>query len=489
MRVRFDGWTPDAARLGSPGVQVAINVVPGPNGFRPVPSLQDFTNALDEYCRGAIEARSTDGSVFQYAGDRIKLYHLVGENWTDVSNTGGYNTQPEEAWALIRWKEKIIASNFDKSTIEHITFGDAQFLTLVGFGARHLSVVRDFVVAGNTRDATDGEVRNRVRWSAFGDETQWTPSPSTLSDFQDIRNGGQVQGIVGGEFGIIVMERSTFRMTWAGAPTVFQFDEILPGVGTFAPGSIVRLAERVYFMSEHGIVEITSGSGVRFPGSGIIDQFLLKDIDRDYAYRVTSVADPTSGRVFWSYPGSQHHEGTPNRVIVYDSTFDRWSLIENELEFIWRGGGEDFTLDELDNVSTNIDDIRSSFDSNRWKGGVALFSGFNPDHEHGFFDGPFLPATLETGEFEFNEGYRTQLKGFEPLIDGGGVTANVISRQRQTDGIKVSPTINQLPTGRFTTRVNARFHTFRLNIATSDWKDAIGINIDRLDAKRAGRRG
>jgi hypothetical protein len=46
----------------------------------------------------------------------------------------------------------------------------------------------------------------------------------------------------------------------------------------------------------------------------------------------------------------------------------------------------------------------------------------------------------------------------------------------------------QQRSGRFSTRSNARYHRFRLTIS-GDWKDAIGAQVDREDARRAGRRG
>lgn len=482
-------FVPDAAALGNPGSIVIKNAVPGVTSYKPFKAFVASTSAVTARPRGAISVRDKDNNVYNYAGDEGKLYVQSGDAWNDVSADYGYSTADAEIWEFVQWKNRVLATNFSDEP-QYIELGGASFDTLTNdLRGRHIAVIRDFVFFGNTFDSSDGNVPDRLRWSAFNNETDYTVSSTTGSDFRDLKSGGWIQRIVGGEFGVVVSERSTFRVSYAGAPIWFQVDEVLPGTGTISPGSVVNLAGTVFFWSEQGVVALTNGTGVVFPGAGKIDQFLRNDIDSAYLHRVSSVADPKSGRVFWAYPGAGNDSGRPNKVLVFDTTLNKWSIIEVEIELIWRAGATGFTLEQLDNFSSSIDELEVSLDSTQWVGGSPNLAGFDASFRHGFFSGSNMTATIDTRETEIHPGRRTRLNAFRPLVDGGTITARVGSRNRQSDAYSFGPSLNQSASGRFTTRSNAQFHRFRLTIEGDEWTDAIGVEIDAKDARRAEHRG
>jgi len=493
MMIRFDDWQPDAADYGTPGSVTVTNVAPAQYGFQPWPSFADITDALTARPRGAIEAFDKDTVSYQYAGDATKLYELDATNltWTDVTNTGGaYTTAATEVVNFARWENKILSTNFADNP-QQIVMGAANFSDLTtAFRARNITVVRDFVVASNTYDATDGNVPNRVRWSAIGNETSWTVSASTLSDFRDLTTGGEVKKIIGGEVGVIVSERSIFRMTFVGAPTVFQIDEILPDIGTISGGSVVGLGDSVFLISDQGFIEVTgNGTGINPVGAGKVDQWFFSEFDSTYPERIFSMADPTNNRILWCFPGSGNTSGRPNKIIVYDRTFGKWSLVEQEVEMLLRSKGINFTLDELDALGyTSLDDMIVSLDSNQFKVLSAQIGAFNSDFKMGFFRGANTTAVLETAEAQFNQGYMTALSAFSPMVDLGVVVANVGTRNRLTDDVTWGADLTQRATGRFTSRANAKFHRFRFTISGDGWKDAIGVQIEQEDAPRGARR-
>ena len=111
--IPFDQWVPDAADLGNPGSITICNAVPSINSYQPHPSLVPTTSALTDYPRGAIEARDASKNVYQYCGDETNLYSLSSSTWNDISKVATtYATATEERWEFVRWKEKIIATNF-----------------------------------------------------------------------------------------------------------------------------------------------------------------------------------------------------------------------------------------------------------------------------------------------------------------------------------------------------------------------------------------
>lgn len=481
-------WVPDAAALGNPGSTRIINALPSTTSYQPFPELSTITSALDAYARGAIAAVDFDLNSYNYAGDAAKLYVLDNTTWTDASKSGGYSTATEERWDFVRWKNKVLGTNFSDSP-QQITMGGATFSDLTtDFRARTIAAVRDFVVVGNTFDSTDGAVTDRVRWSAFNDETDWTVSPTTGSDFRDLNAGGQIQRIMGGEFGVIFSERSTWRMSYVGAPTWFQIDEVVPGIGLLAPGAATRLGDTVYFLSENGFVALSNGTGAKFIGSGRVDRFIAENLDSAFLHRVSAVADPRAGRIAWAYPGPGNTNGRPNRIIIYDAKLDKWALVEKEVELLWRAAATGVSLEGLDAFSSSIETLDASLDSSQWKGGAPEFAAFDTDNKSGFFTGSPMPAEIETKETEINRESVTMLNGFRPLVDGGTVTARVASRNRQSDPVTKTAELSMRATGRITARVRARYHRIIMSI-TGEWRDAIGVQVEARDARRAGRRG
>lgn len=490
--VPFAEWVPDASDFGSPGSITIQNVLPGRNSYKPFKSLTTISDALDARPRGAVESFDINEDNYLYAGDAAKLYelNLVNAAWTDRSKSGGYTTADGEMWDFTRWENKVLATNFSDNP-QQITMGAANFSDLTtAFRARTIATVGDFVVAGNTFDSSDGNRPNRIRWSALGDETDWTVSTSTLSDFRDIPTGGAVRWITGGDVGIIISESSVFRMSFVGAPVVFQIDEILPDIGTNFPESVVRLGEAVYFISDRGFVELTgNGTGVNFIGSGRVDQFFLDDIDERFPSRISAVADPRGDNIAWLYPGAGNTDGVPNRILLYNRTFQRWVRVEQEAELLLRVRGIDLTLDELDQLGfTNIDTMEDSFDSEAFVGGSNQISAFDTDNKVGIFRGTNKTATLETNERESHPGRMTQVNAFRPVVDGGTVTGRIGFRDRQSDTVQYTASLTQSATGRFTTRKKARYHRFELTI-TGSWNDAIGVQLEPEEVRQGGRRG
>ncbi|MEQ8504585.1 MAG: hypothetical protein RIB80_04615 [Rhodospirillales bacterium] len=494
VTIPFGEYLPDQPAIGNPGVLTATNTFPARNGFKPVQEFSAVSaSALDARPRGAIQARDKDLNVYQYAGDAAKLYQNVAGTWTDRSKSGGYNTGTDERWEFAVWKNKVLGTNFSDSP-QQITPGDAAFSDLTtAFKARHLATVRDFVVFGNTDDSTDGKVPGRVRWSAFGDETDYTVSASTLSDFNDLK-ASPVERIFGGEYGVVMQRNAIWRMTFTGAfagqtPIVFQFDEVLPEVGPIAPGAAAQRGDTIYFLSDVGFMELVNGTQERPIGANKVDETVLADLDENHLERVSMVVDPKSKRMVCAYPGSGNTNGRPNKLAVYDRVLDKWSLIEEEVELIWPAGSTGLTLDDLDSISTNLDSFTQSLDNRRWTGGARTLGLFDENFQFGFFDGANnKEATITTGDVEIYGGRRAHLDAFSHLIDGGTVTAEVGTRDSLSDSVTFGASLTETASGRFTTRASGRFHRFRFTL-NGAWTDAVGMQFDPADVQAGERRG
>lgn len=485
----FGELAPDRADL-DPGMIDVRNCIPGPSGYEPFRELAINSTSLTSTPLGAIRAQDQNGDVFQYAGDAAKLYQNIDGTWTDKSIGGGYATAAGDAWEFVPWKNKLLAVNFTNNP-QAVTFGGTFGNLTTALKAHHIAVIRDFVVMANTFDAVDGEVPFRVRWSAFGNETDWTVSPSTLADYQDLKIS-RVERIFGGEYGVIFQPDNVWRMSFVGAPTVFQFDNVLPGIGVIAPGAAAQDGEVICFLSSKGFFSLDHGTQATPIGIGRVDEFVKNDLDLNYLHRISTVADPSSKRVFWSYPGAGNVGGRPNRLICYARAIDRWAIIDQELELLWSGAGVTKSLDAAASTGDpdNVDDPDgpASYDDPFWVGGAPVLAGFDSTYASGPFSGDIREADLYTKEFALGDGARTQLNGFRPLIQGGTFSARIGTRNSLSDAVTWGAVLTPGSEGRCTSRSNARYHRFRITV-TDEWQHAIGIEIGANDLRSGGLRG
>lgn len=489
-------YLPDLPDHDNPGATQVLNVLPAARSYLPWPAAVAFSNALTADCRGAITAKAKDGTVYSYAGDVAALYSMADAAWSNVSLGGGadaYTLATEETWEFAKWGEQIIAVSGVNTTTavpgtndpQVITMGGANFADLGGTPpqARHIGIARDFVVLGNTWDSGDGLVPNRVRWSGKGDATTWTVSAATQADKEDLAGGNWVQRIIGGEYGVVFLESSVWRMSYVGSPVVWQFDEVLPFRGTPAPGSVAQAGDRIFFLSQDGFEVLEHGSTLRSIGAQRVDRTFYNDFDASYFYRLTSAIDPYNRRVFWSYPGSGHSGGQPNKVLCYDWSSDRWALSEQATQLLFASATTRYTMDGLDAINTDLDAIVESLDARIWMGGTPQIGVFDSDNKLAFWSGSALAGIVETTEIEAAPGQRAMLSSARPIVDGGVTTVQIGHRNRQQDALIWTAARNVNANGRATIRKNARYHRVRLNVSGA-FTHAEGVDVDTSPAGR-----
>ena len=226
--IPFAEWFPDRAPLGTP-VSVATNVIPWADGYKSFPSLSTYsTNSLAATYQGGWYGRDNISNVYIFAGDISKLYHLNNGAFEDVSRTSGgaYATAYDDWWEMIQWGETIIAVNgtTDVPQVFALSPSTTNFTALGGSPpkARHIAIVREFVVLGNINDGTAYPAR--VRWSGINNSASWAVSETTQADYQDLQgDGGWIQKVIGGENGYVFYERGIWRTTYIRDSVIFSF--------------------------------------------------------------------------------------------------------------------------------------------------------------------------------------------------------------------------------------------------------------------------
>lgn len=484
--IPFGEWLPDLPDFENPGATVATNVIPDAKSYLSFPNTTVYSTSLGGRCQGAFIARDLAGNQYNYAGDASALYVMVGTSWSNVSRLvgGAYTTATDDYWEYTQFGAQLIAVNgANTDAPQAITVGAANFAALAGSPpkARHIATVRDFVVMGNiSATATSPQM---VRWSAINNATSWTPDAATLADFQDLPgDGGWIQKIIGGEYGTIFQERAIYRMTFVGSPLVFQFDKVHTNIGAYAPQSVVNYRNFTFFLSEDGFY-MFDGSNVQPIGQNKVDRTFFAELDTGYTYRVQAAINPRRKIVAWAYPASGNVGGNPNRLLIYHWGNQRWSKVEGlNVQLILQSITGAYTLESLDNLSTNIDSLMVPFDSIFYSGGNYLFSCFDSSNRLNLFNGSAMAAEVETVEVQPNRGpdgltYVTEVR---PVAEGlsASVSLTVAARNVLTQSATYTTAVQPNSTGFAPVRATGRFLRFKLTTSNNSAFDHLqGVDI------------
>lgn len=481
--VPFGKWLPDLPDYANPGATTARNVTGAKESYRPVQSLVIQSDALTDRARGAIAASETTGIVYFYVGDETALYEIRNQTVTEKSGAT-YATASTDNWEFVEFLETIVATNFTDAVQSLAVAGAGNFADHITSTltpkAKHIGNWRDFMVLGFTNDVTDGVKANRVWWSAIRDSKDFDPDATTQCDFQDFADGGDVTRIVDGvEYGIVFQERMIQRATYVGSPLVFDFYPIDRRRGSPIPGSIVPYGRKTFFIAEEGFF-YNDGSQSYSIGADQVDKTFWAQFDLTNAHRVFGAVDPFNKTATWAFPGAGASAGAPNKLYIYYWPESKWSEVDLDTEILVRALTQGFSLDDLDSLTTDIDDgTLESFDSPTYQGGVFRFAAFNTAHKLAYFTGANMAAALETGEFQITPGRRSLLNKARSLVDGGTITMAVAGREKLTDSVTFGSAVSMDGVGEFSLRKDARYHRIRCSIAAGGtWTHAQGIEHD-----------
>lgn len=478
----FADWKPDLSDFQGEGGTEALNVIPALGGYKPFPSLSGTTNALPTACRGAISIRSSAGVTYNFAGTATKLYQLAtdGLSWTDVTRAvgGNYAGTVDSWWHFAPFGDYLVATNGVDAPQVFQMGTSTKFAALGGSPpvSTFSCAIRDFHVLGRIATAY-----NRVKWSAYNNVADWTISATTLSDQQDLPDGGQLMGMVGGEYGVIFQERAVTRMSFEGPPTAFRFDKISNTLGCRIERSIAAFENLIFFAADNGFHMITAGSQITPIGVEKVDRWFEDNFDPAYAMNCSAAIDPISKLYLLAFPSRSSPDGSCDSILMYNWTIDKWTHASVNTELIYPAANvSTWTIDGLDALSSTIDGLVYPFDSRFYAGsGRLLLAGFTTAHKQGVFDSTALAASIETADVQLAEGRKALMRGIRPIVQGDDVTPSVTIkyRDRAQDTVQVGTPVAANAYGYCPTRVTARYHRALVTIpAGSTWDFAIGLD-------------
>lgn len=485
--IPFADWRPDLADLNTPDVK---NVIPREDGYGPLPSMQAQTNALTYYCRGAFAAKSSSNVAYNFAGDEKNLWLMTNNVFAEVNGGAGgadvYALGASENWEFVKWGENVIAvggANATDPVPQIVVLDGTDFGDLSGTPprARHIAVVRNFVVMGNLYESATA-YPSRIRWSGHNDETHWTVDRAKQSDYQDFPSYGWIQAIRGGDYGVIFQENAITPMIYRGPPEIFDLSGTKPGIGTPAPNSVIQRGDACYFWAQDGFY-VTVGGGTPTPiGRHILDRYVRNDFDLGYPHRMVGAEDKQRQLLWWIYPGVGNAVGAPNKVVMFDYNINRWSYAEIDTQWVYDSLGTSIDLDSFSASGyTNLDTVPVSLDSDIWKGGAITFGIFGSDNKQNQLTGTAMSSRLTTSEVDASKlsgrlapGSRAEVTRVRPVVQGGTTNVKVGTRNDLEDTVTTSAAISELSDGSVPMRTNARYHRFTVE-TSGDFDRALGV--------------
>lgn len=460
--VPFPAYLPD--QLPRNVLTIAENVLPAADGYRAVKSLSNLSDPLPAAFAGGAAAISTDGTVSLLAGTTNGLSRFASGSWTTLLTA----LDVPYRWRFTQFGDHVVAVNGGVTQDVDLMAASASALTGAPTG-EGVAVVGDFVVIVNANG--DNQM---VQWSAFNDHTKWEPAVDQAG-FQPMLTGGEIKGIAGGEYGIILQRFRLVRMTRTGAADApFQFDEITNNFGCASSGSIAQAGRSVFFLSDRGFMALDDGAQLKPIGNEKFDQSFRETVSAADYDKLWAAVDPKRTVVFWGLAGS------PGKVWCYNWVLDRATTLSLPFSGIFAGFESSLTLEDVSALYPNLDTMPYSLDDPRFSGGDPRLYFVDDQRQLSTLAGPNMAARWEMGDTDIAGGQFAKVRGIWPITDATtGVSVTVDAKQRLGDPEATTIAADMQRSGKVPLRCRGRYLSLGMTIAAgTDWTYAQGVEVE-----------
>lgn len=474
-RYLFGEYVPDLPSHLSNAIAIAENVIPLANGYGPIGQFAPATNGtMAGACKGAAAYRYAS-ETFVFAATTANIYRYMSTG--HVSLRSGLTTNT--AMRFCPYGKYMIATNGADPIQRFDPGAPASFAALGGTPptALYLGVVKGFLIAGFA-----GGNSLRVQWSDTGNPASWTPGGASLAGQFDMPAGGDITGVVGGEYGLIFQERRIVRMSFTGDDAIWQFDEISTNVGCVAPGSLVTWGRVTFFLSDKGFMRYDGDTGMITPiGDQKTDKTFLSKGQTAYYDGMSAAFDPVNTLYIVTVPSAD----PAIEQFIYSDTLHRWTTGTAQVERLFASFGLNFTLEDLDSIYSSIDDMGLSLDSPQFKGGRPILMLYDGLHRLGSLSGPNAAASIVDSRREMIPGRRTRLRAVRPITNAASGSVTVYGRASLADAD--AQTVYATRTGGGVYRVRENWTLIQLGLAIpagANWTYAQGFDADGVAGGR-----
>ncbi len=462
MRIAFSPFAPDLADLDGQVSPNMLNVVPGQNSYRPIPSPSPFTDALAADPKGLWLAKTNSGDFQAFAATASDIYELSGTSWSSLGS--GFSLPNEENWAGVQFGTDFFFNNAaDGLQVFDIEAGSA--VSAVGGAsqaAKSMDIVEDYLMLGNTATSP-----REVQWCDTNDAGEWADGNSGAQVFPD---GGAITSLCGAAH-LIIQEYVIRRVIPDPGGDIFAFEKLEQAKGSISPDSVIRFGETVAYLAEDGFW--WAGEPI---GQNAVNRYFLNQINQNQLYTVLGRIDPTRPLFWWHFRSSD--EATYDRALIYNWRTKKWGEVAMNILFAAESATTGYTLETLSAEYPDLETVPFSLDSRVWLGGRPVYAVIDTDRKLGFLEGSNLEADLDVGERQLIAGARARVKGVRPLIDSPNAMVRTRTRDRLGDTGIWGADIDQQASGLCPINRGGRYHRFKVKVpAGSIWTHATGIEI------------
>ena len=486
MQLPFGEWLPDQPDNLNPGATVATNVYHASQSYKPVKGLVPYsgTSTVTQNAKGAGSFRDNTNAVFTFVGTKDNIYKLTSGTFASVKGSLTISGGDTDFFTFTQFGQYVIASNGVNPPMYYLMGTSTNFATLQSLASasgsgtvpskfRVSGVIRDFLVSGNIENA-----KNKVAWSGLNDISVWEAGVKS-SDTQELPgSGGQIVAITSGEIGYVFRQNQITRMDFVGGNVVFRFSVISPNRGAVYGQTVCQDNRQVFFLADDGFFQI-NGDQVLPIGAEKINRFFENDLNKAFTDRITAAVDPFNTLAIWLYPSKDNPNttGICDKLLIYNYVTQKWSTANVKASQIFEQFVTINTVELMDIISENLDDINISLDTPYWTTGHLRLGAVDENFKAAIFSGKNLEAELETREQELFPGLRANVTGIRPIVDA---VANVTvkTRDKLSDAVTTSASSTTNTTGISPVRQSGRY--FRANVkipAESIWTHAQGIDL------------
>jgi hypothetical protein len=304
-------------------------VYPLEDGYRPVGQFTKLSDAIAATPKGGATFTSPAGLSTIIAGTATNLYKAFSGAWTSIGS--GYSLLEEGRWRFAQFGGLAIATNGTDPMVK-IDLTTDTVASLGGTPPKFetLAVVKDFLVGG---------VRNsqimHLGWSGINDAEWWTVG-QRQADLNILPDGGRINGILSGEYGIILQRNCIRRMDYVGGNIIFEFNVVSTNTGCVTPHSVAQWGRIAFFLSDNGFM-MWDGSQAVPIGQEKIDRSFASQYDVTDWPSMSTAIDPVNRVVMWSMA---------DKIWCYHWDFGKWTVIPIVSSIIFSGVTKAVSIDE-----------------------------------------------------------------------------------------------------------------------------------------------
>ena len=282
-------------------------------------------------------------------------------------------------------------------------------------------------------------------------------------------------------------QNQIIRMDYVGGATVFRLSVISPNRGAVYGRTVCQDNRQIFFYAEDGFYQI-NGDQIMPIGVEKVNRFFDLNLNKAYSDRICAAVDPFNQLAMWLYPSTNNTSNTTgicDRIIIYNYATKKWSLAEANASTIFSQFVGAFTVELMDIISENLENISAALDTDYWSGGQMFLGAIDSDYKAAIFSGNSNECEVETAEVEPFPGLRANITGVRPIVDATA-TLTVKDRERLADTETETSSVSMRDSGINPVRKSGRYIRANVKVAAgTSFTHAQGID---LVASRAGTR-